>query len=194
MKVFKVVEDEWVLNGTTRLFGLVIREQARLSAPEGKQLTMTLNGENVPIVPGTYEGDIVLTITDDIPIHAVCDAVFRSALYVEDGKIVPEKSVLAAVVGGTVEDGGAKDIALTSSDDDFNGVSVAGEGEYTIDNAEIHFRGNGSNDFIGQGAGIMTTGTGKLTINNSHLTTYGAARGTIFGGERGTLVVNDCLI
>ena len=95
MKVFKVVEDEWVLNGTTRLFGLVIREQARLSAPEGKQLTMTLNGENVPIVPGTYEGDIVLTITDDIPIHAVCDAVFRSALYVEDGKIVPEKSVLA---------------------------------------------------------------------------------------------------
>ncbi len=194
MKVFKVVEDEWVLNGTTRLFGLVIREQARLSAPEGKQLTMTLNGENVPIVPGTYEGDIVLTITDDISIHAVCDAVFRSALYVEDGKIVPEKSVLAAVVGGTVEDGGAKDIAITSSEDDFNGVIVAGEGEYTIDNAEIHFRGNGSNDFVGQGAGIMTTGTGKLTINNSHLTTYGAARGTIFGGERGTLVVNDCVI
>lgn len=107
---------------------------------------------------------------------------------------MPEKSVLAAVTGGTVADGEAMGIAITSSEENFNGVIVAGDGEYTIQNAEIHFHGNGSNDFIGQGAGIMTTGAGKLTINRSHLTTHGAARGTIFSGEHGTLVVNDCVI
>lgn len=194
MKTFRVVEDHWMVPETTRLFGLVIREGAAITAPEGKQVTMTFNGDNLPIAPGTYEGDIVLTVTEDIPVHAVTDAIFRAGLYVENGAVVPEKSVLAAVVGGTVEDGHADDITITSCEDDFNGVMVAGRGEYTLDRPQIHFRGNGSNDFIGQGAGVMATGEAKLTINHAHLTSYGAARGTIFGGGHGVLEVNDSVI
>ena len=194
MKTFRIVEDTWVIEQTTELFGLTIKEGAAISAPVGKQVTMTFNGDNLPIAPGTYEGKIVLTVTEDIPIHAVNDAIFRSALYVENSAVVPEKSVLAAVVGGNLEDGRAEGISISSCEDDFNGVVVMGDGEYILDSPEIHFRGNGSNDFIGQGAGVMAADHAKLTVNNAHLTTYGAARGTIFGGGYGTLEVNDSVI
>lgn len=194
MKEFREVTAMWLVKETTRLFGLKIMPNARITAPEGKQVTMTYNGENVPMFPGTYEGDIVLTVTEDIPIHAVCDATFRAALYVKDGSVVPEKSVQAAVTGGELSEKLAEGITVRSCEDNFNGVIVDGDGEYVINDAHIAFRGNGDNDFIGQGACAMATGNGKLTINRSHITTHGAARGTLFGGGHGVLEVNDSVI
>jgi len=74
--------DEWVIasnttkivNETTQLSKLTIEEKATLTAPEGYSLTLTVNGietgqvletwkgVNYKFAPGTYKGDIVLTV------------------------------------------------------------------------------------------------------------------------------------
>jgi hypothetical protein len=194
MKLFREVTDTWVVDQTTTLFGLKLADGATITAPAGKQVTMTYNGDNVPILPGTYEGDIVLTVTEDIAVHAVCDAIFRAALYVDGSHVVPEKSVLSAVVGGETDDTQADGITIRSREDNFNGVYVDGDSHYTLRNAEIQFQGNGDNDFIGQGACVMAGGNATLTVDHCHITTHGAARGTLFGGQNGTLLVNDSVI
>src|SRR5579871_3861420 len=58
-----------VVPATTHLNSLAIPAGGTLSAPAGKYLTLTVNGIDTDIVPGTYTGDVVLTVTDDIPIH-----------------------------------------------------------------------------------------------------------------------------
>lgn len=194
MNIFKEVHDNWTIEETTRIFGLKLHESASISAPPGKQVTMTFNGVNLPIIPGTYEGDIVLTVTDDIPVHAICDEIFRAAVYVNDGKLIESKSVTDAVACGTLTDSAAEGISIESHENNFNGIFVDGSSEYTVNNAQIHFSGNGDNDFIGQGAGVMAGGKATLNINNSHITSYGAARNTIFGGNSCTLNVNNCTI
>jgi hypothetical protein len=78
-----IAESEWVIvsntttvvNVTTELSKLTIENNANLTAPDGYRLTMTVNGietgqvlktwEGVDFkfAPGTYQGDIVLTVT-----------------------------------------------------------------------------------------------------------------------------------
>ncbi len=60
MRAFKTVSDVWTVTETTRLFGLKLTESGKIVAPEGKQVTLVYNGENLPILPGQYEGNVVL--------------------------------------------------------------------------------------------------------------------------------------
>ena len=39
-----------------------IAEGATLIAPEGKRLTITVDGAETPPVPGTYRGQVVITV------------------------------------------------------------------------------------------------------------------------------------
>jgi hypothetical protein len=43
---------------------LTIAEGAAIKAPEGKSLTMTIDGVETGIETGAYKGDIVLTVTN----------------------------------------------------------------------------------------------------------------------------------
>ena len=95
MKVFQTVHDTWMISETTRLFGLTLTENGRITAPEGKLVTLVYNGENIPLLPGQYEGDVVLEVTDAIRYQ---DTDFRAAVALVDGKYVPEQSVTAAAV------------------------------------------------------------------------------------------------
>ena len=54
MKVFQTVHDTWMISETTRLFGLTLTETGRITAPEGKLVTLVYNGENIPLLPGQY--------------------------------------------------------------------------------------------------------------------------------------------
>ena len=133
--------DEWLItsnttkmvNETTQLSKLTIEENANLTAPKGYRLTLTVDGvetgqvlktwEGVDykFVPGTYKGDIVLTVAEandvfwsmgsgmpegEAPDGALgsqdrSDSLypFRQALYLDSDGIVDAKSVLAAVQG-----------------------------------------------------------------------------------------------
>lgn len=191
LKTFHKVEGQWIVPETTELFGLIIMPGASLEAPEGKTLVMTVNGESVAPAPGNYEGDIVLEVLDPIPNG---NYQFRAAIYAEGGAVIEEKSALSAVLDGEVKDGECIDVSITSRDENFNGICVGGKGPYTVSGADVSLMGNGGNDFIGYGAGIMSGDDAVLTVEDSYITTKGAARGALFAGGNSKLYVKNCEI
>lgn len=178
---------------TTTLASLHIAAGASLNAPKGKLLTLTVDGVERDIAPGTYTGVVVLTVTDDIPIKYLNldPQHFRTALYVKDGRIVPSKSVRSAITGGTVTDSEASDIVIRSHGEDFNGILIDGKSRYTLNAPQIEMIGNGDNDFAGYGAAVMATGDADLTLNKARIATHGAIRPAIFVNGNATLHVND---
>ncbi len=186
----------WQVDHTTRLTKLAIGNGAEVSAPKGYSLTLTVNGIGTAIGPGIYNGDIVLTVTKDIVVQymKVAPEYFRTALYVDNGAVVPEKSVKAELVGGTVTNTAAKDISITSNQQKFNGIIVAGNTNYVIENAKIALNGNGANDFDGFGAGVMSSGQANVTIDHAQITSKGVVRGAVFVGGHSTMHVNNSLI
>jgi len=135
--------DEWVIesnstktvNETTHLSKLTVGENADLIAPDGYRLTLTVNGvetgqvlktwegRDYKFAPHTYQGDIVLTVTEANDVfwsmgrelgmreggetgnargtQDRSDSLypFRQALYLDADGIDDAKSVLAAVQG-----------------------------------------------------------------------------------------------
>ena len=54
--------SKWIVDKTCYLSGLTLEPGASVTAPDGKSLTMTVNGIETAIVPGTYTGTISLTV------------------------------------------------------------------------------------------------------------------------------------
>ena len=189
-----VISEATVISETTTYEdGLTITEDDLISAPEGYTVTMTVDGVQTNIEAGTYEGVVVLTVTDSYTISGpnmgeLVDLELRAAQFYQDGVLVPSLSVQAAVVDNTI----------TSVGDDFNGIVVMADSEdsdtvelsdYTID-----FTGYGTNDMGGFGAALMVSDYGKLTVNNFKIVTDGSTRTAAFVSGHGTLTVNDTTI
>lgn len=191
MAEYKILADTWTLNETTRLKGITILPGAKITAPEGKLVTMTVDGEGYEMAPGVYEGDIVLTVTDRIPLGTYP---FRAGICVMDGSYIPEMSVAAVVKGGTYSNQKAEGVSVTSYEENFNGFYIGGQGDYTINDTNLQMTGNGGNDFVGFGAGIFIGDHAKVTINHTNISTRGAARGTMFLAGHGEVTVNDSVI
>jgi hypothetical protein len=191
----KIAPDStWEITESANLSKLTIGEGAVIKAPEGKSLTMTVNGVETPITAGSYTGKIALTVTDDILVDRNNKTYqFRTAIYVSDGKYVPEKSVAASVAVGTVTDASANDVKITSAGDNFNGIIVTGDNKssYSIINPVINMTGNGRNDFAGFGAAIKTDGKAEVTIENAKINNTGAVRPAIWVGGDSITKINN---
>jgi hypothetical protein len=158
---------------------------------------MTVNGVETPIVAGIYSGKVVLTPTIYIPMEdTMMGGKFnlRTAIYVDNGVVVPEKSVLSAVAGGTVTNTYASDINITSVGENFNGIIAAGNSKYSVINPRINFTGNGGSDFAAVGAAITSFGKADLTVNNARIITNGAIRTAVWVGGESTFHMNDSSI
>lgn len=189
--------EEWVVTERSNLSRLTIADGAVIKAPDGYLVTMTVNGVETGIQAGIYEGEIVLTPTENITmIDSMHGGEFnlRSAIYVDNGAVVPEKSVLSAVVGGRVTDDSATDVRITSIGENFNSIIVTGDSTYTINHPKINLTGNGGNDFAAYGAAITSTGNADVTVNNASIITNGCIRTAIWVGGEGTIHVNDSYI
>ena len=192
MKIL-VSGETWEVGRTIQLDKLVISEGADIVAPHGYDLTMTVDGVGTTIAPGTYEGNVVLTPTQEYlvkygqydPYH------FRAAVIVKNGKIVKEQSIAAAAGNAIVGDAVATNVTVVSREEKFNGIVVTGESIYTVNNATIDMTGNGGNDFAGFGAAIMSSGSAVLTVNKADIKTRGAVRTALFVGGKSTMFVND---
>lgn len=186
----------WLVSENTKLNKLTIARDAVIKAPEGKSLTMTVDGVETPLSAGMYRGNIVLTVNDEIIVdyRGTNTYQFRAAIYVNDGKYIPEKSVIASVVGGTVTDTSASDVKITSIGDKFNGIIVTGDSRYSINNPVINMTGNGGNDFAGSGASIMTDGKVEVAIENARINNTGAVRPAIWVGGNSTVKINNSYI
>ena len=107
---------------------LVIGPDAELTAPEGKYLTLTVNGCGRPLLPGSYLGDVRITVSElkyeeeypSMPRRGK-RIPMKAALVVEDGQVVPQKGVLSVIQGGTVTGRSANDIFISSSEENFAG-------------------------------------------------------------------------
>ena len=194
--------NETVISETTTRAGLTIADDEVLVAPDGYSLTMTVDGVETPMESGkTYTGDIVLTVTEEIPVTYSSDTgtvYWRAAVYVEDGLYDKDRSVEAAVTGGTVTNASA-DFAsgseaapnIKSTGENFNGIVVEGDSTYTINSPVIRFTGNGGNDFSGYGAAIVSKGTSNVAVNNADIVNTGVVRTAVFVGGSSTMTVND---
>ncbi len=121
---------------------------------------------------------------------------FTPAVYINAGKYSPEKSTASAVSGGTVGDNAASGLRITGNANDFNGFYVkGGKAPYTLSDSVINLSGNGSNDFVGLGAGAMADGGATLILKNVRITTNGVISSATASTSGSTLkVYNSTLI
>ncbi|MBS0481348.1 MAG: right-handed parallel beta-helix repeat-containing protein [Proteobacteria bacterium] len=184
------------LQQTTELKALTIEPGMLPKASDGRQVTLTVDGVERQLNAGSYKGNVVLSVTEDIPVqyHQLPVHHFRTALYVENGAPVPAKSVSSALQGAMLSAGTVTDARITSTGERFNGIMVTGNGKYTIDRPIIDLTGNGGNDFAGFGAAIMSNGHADVTVNQPIIRTRGAIRTALFVGGDSTMHVNDAEI
>ena len=177
----------WEISETTHLTVLTIADGASIKVPEGYSLTMTVDGVETgqklvdlnaadgatQIIPGSYKGNIVLTVTKANPTKSFK---LRQALYLDKTGVVADKSVLAAVAGKRFAGFEIRDIKIRSTGECFNGIYVTG-GKYTFNNLKIDFTGDGRSDFEGYGAAIMASGNDtRLVVDNSIIQNRGIVR------------------
>jgi len=192
-------QSTWLVKENTRLSELTICERAVLKAPEGKYLTLTVNGIGKDIKPGLYKGDVVLSVTDNYLMtpHALMrgnqiSRNFHTAILIDDGRVVPEKSTPAVVYGGEVTDTKTEGIYIASEEESFNGIVIAGDTEYTINNVKMDLDGFGDNDFIGVGAGVTAIDNARVTINDSEFNMSGVTRCAVHVGGDSVVTLNNC--
>lgn len=169
-----------------------IETGATLTVPEGKKLTLTSNGIEMAPVPGMYT-DVWLTVTDNfIPkVHKNKATDFRTALYVDQNGIDANRSVPAALIGGTYNADRADGVKLRSQNDYFSGFFVT-DTDFKIDHADIMFNGACGDDFGGNGAVLVTNGTAKVTIENTKIINRGVQRSAFVNCGNSELTVKNC--
>ncbi|MFD7812901.1 hypothetical protein ACFV6E_08150 [Streptomyces sp. NPDC059785] len=196
------------LRATTRLTALSIAKGGTLAVPDGYSLTMTVDGvetgsmltatlaTSTTIAPGTYRGDIVLTVAEQhTATFANVTFPIRQALYAGTEGVVAARSALPAVTGGRVTDAGARGIRVVSDGEAFDGVYVADGGTYTLRDARFAFTGNGRCDFIGDGTAVVGTGAGTtLVLDGVRIANKGVVRGGVVAADGCALVVKNSRI
>jgi hypothetical protein len=185
----------WVVDKTTSLSSLTIADGAFIIAPEGYSVTLTVGGVETGIVPGTYKGDIVLTVSEaNIVKYKELRHPFRQALYLDKTGVVTAKSVLPAAGNYKYSNGTLSGSKITSVGENFNGIFVRG-GTHTVKNAVIDFTGNGSDDFAGYGAAVMATGAGTtLILDGAMIKTRGAVRTAVVATRNSNVIVKNSTI
>jgi len=196
-----------VVTDSKQLRCLTIEGAGTVVAPPGHSLTMTVDGvetgsaltqtggTDTALVPGTYCGDVVLTVTEQNAVSwQGLTFPFRQALYVDSTGVVEAKSVLAAVQGGRVTDSAARGVEIRSTGEAFNGVYVK-DGTYSLVNPDIALRGNGRSDFVGYGAAITATGTNaRLVVDGAKVNNRGVMRtGVVADGGSNVVVKNSTI-
>jgi hypothetical protein len=192
---------------TTRLRSLTLDHGASIVAPAGDSLTLTVNGvetgqalpstyaTSTALLPGTYRGYVVLTVTADntVPWQGL-NFLLRQGLYVDAGGVEPGESVFSNVLGGRVGDTRADGITLLSNGQAYDGVYV-NNGTYTLNHPNISLDGNGRSDFIGDGAAIVGNGPAtRLVVNHARIDNTGTVRTGIVADNGANVIVKDSTI
>lgn len=191
--------ESWVVPETSQLGRLQVAAGARVEAPAGRELTLTVDGVETPLRPGTYAGNLVLTssapnIVDFSFAGTTVSHHFRQALYVDAQGIDRGRSVLAAA-GAFTESGRVfRGVTIKSVGENFNGVFIA-DGHHTFADTTIDLTGNGEDDFAGYGAGFMATGAATTAVlDRAMIRTRGTVRSAVVATNGANLVVKNSTI
>ncbi len=196
-----IVDGVQLVEETTTLSRLTLKEGAKLTAPEGKFVQLTVDGVGRRQAPGTYQGKVVLTVAEcyHMPPHGLMlmmgrSEEFRTAAVIQDNQVVEAKGVPALIQAGAVTGEEARGVVLSSDEEDFNGILVTGDSQYTVSDAHIDLDGHGYNDFMGCGAAVTAIDNAHLTIRDSEITMSGVTRCAVHVGGDSVVHVDHCRI
>lgn len=95
-----IVDGVQLVEETTTLSKLTLKEGAKLTAPEGKFVQLTVDGVGRQQAPGTYQGEVVLTVAEcyHMPPHGLMlmmgrSEEFRNTAVIENNRVVEAKGV-----------------------------------------------------------------------------------------------------
>lgn len=192
-------QSTWLVEETLSFNEVTICGGANIIAPEGKCVTLTVDGVGRQMVPGTYAGEVALSVSDTCLMepHGLMrvNQIARElhcAVCVKDGKVIPEKTIPAIINGGSVADGKTEGVYVASDEESFNGIVVTGDGEYEISNVKMDLDGFGDNDFLGVGSGVAVVDNAKVTINDSEFNVNGVTRCAVHVGGDSDVTLNNC--
>lgn len=202
MYITKTLTGAQVIESTCTFGELIIGEDAVLSAPEGKNLTLSVNGLSTEIAAGTYKGNVVLSVSDQFilppenPFMRGQEHAFRPVICIENGEISEAKGIPALVRGGKVTPRRIDGVGIYGTDEELTGIIVAGNSEVVINGLDVMFEGDNCgamiNDFIGVGAGVAAYDYAKVTINDSRIRMNSVTRCTIHAGGHSDVTINSC--
>ena len=191
-------QSTWLITETVRYTKLHICERAVLKSPEGTFLTLIVNGVGRDIKPGTYQGDVVLSVTNAYAMgpHGLMKANqisrdFHTAVVLEDGKVAEDKCVAALLTDGSITGEKVEGLTLYSNEECFNGILVTGDTECVIKDVTVGFEGFGDNDFLGVGSAVAAIDHSKVTIENCDFTVNGVTRCAIHAGGDSHVTVRN---
>lgn len=211
----RVVEacTPWVVDHTEHLYELTIKEGAEIVAPEGKFLTLTVNGCGREIKPGYYKGDIVMAVTDcyDMPAHGLklnfaemfseirgetldpeaLKTPMKAVAVVRDNKVVSGQTNPAIIQNGVVGDRETDGVYIASTEEDLCGIVVEGNSRYTIKNSRFDMEGNGHDDWLGKGTAISACDNAEVLVENCQFHFAGVTRCTLQAGMNSRVTVRN---
>ena len=137
------IQKPYLLEKTTRLSALEIGPDGKFETPEGMLLTMTVDGVQLDALPGSYQGDIVLTVTRRIP--APIDGMhskpgdpptdYRAVLLLGENGL-EENAASEAWIGGSGQGANLTGGKITTTGEAMNGLIVTG-GAHQVDGLTI---------------------------------------------------------
>ena len=173
---------------------LYIGDGVMLVPPPGKRLTMTMDGVHQNIAPGYYVGNIVLTVSDEIPRKAIMGSSstgFSAAICGEEGKIQVHKSIPAMVKCGTVQDGLIQGVEIKSKGHVISGIDLV-NGQWSIRDTNISMEGYG--DCNGKGTGVYIGGTAEVEIDNLTADSSGVSRSAVIVTDKAKATIRNSYI
>ncbi len=212
MLTSRIVEacTPWQVDKTCHLYELVIKEGAKLIPPEGKFLTLTVNGCGRPIAPGTYRGDVVVSVTTPYvmaphglhlnfaemmahgePLGPELNTPMKQAAVISGNRVVEDQCVPAILQDGKVGERETDGVYVASTEEDFCGIIVEGGGDYTIKNSRFDLEGNGHDDWLGKGTAITAIDDTNVVVDNCQFNYSGVTRCTVQAGGNAKLTVKN---
>jgi hypothetical protein len=114
---------------------------------------------------------------------------YQAAVDVRDGVLVQGKA------GATLAATASTALSLNLARDGYNGVIVSGgRSAFTLRNAQIALKGQGQNDFLAIGAGVLVRDDAATVIDHATIRTAGAVASALAVAEGATLRVYDSVL
>lgn len=190
-------QSTWLIENTVHYNELTITPNAVLVAPEGKFVTLTVNGIGHDVAPGTYYGDVVLTVADTTPLapHSLMrqneiSCALSAAVAVDEKGA--DLRVPAIAQGGCIDNEKAEGVYFGTTAQSYNGIVVSGDAKYQIKDCTFDFEGFSCNDFIGVGSGVLAIDNAEVAIDDCTFNFDGVTRCPIHVGGRSKVVTSRC--
>lgn len=191
------IQKPYLLEKTTRLSALEIGAEGKIETPEGMLLTMTVDGVQMDALPGSYQGDIVLTVTQRIP--APIEGMhpkpgdpptdYRAVLLLGENGL-EDNAVPQAWIGGSCQGSTLTGGKITTTGEAMNGLIITG-GTHRVDGLTIQNSGHSPDDGKGLGASILCGGDSETVFENLHIENQGIRNDAIVTGANARITVRD---